>query len=43
MMISANGDGNFIRGAQIFGNALDGLSVDDLISQNDLVVNSSVI
>ncbi|PCI00589.1 MAG: hypothetical protein COB76_03210, partial [Alphaproteobacteria bacterium] len=43
MMISANGDGNFTYAAQIFGNALDGLSVNDLIAQNDLIVNSSAL
>jgi len=44
MHISVNGDGHFVRAAQIFdSNTLDGLSVDDLIASNDLIVDSTLI
>ena len=44
MHVSINGDGNFVRTAQIFdNNTMDGLSVDDLVAAGDLVANSTII
>ena len=44
MYVSENGNGSYVRAAQIFDSStLDGFSVDDLVLSGNLIVNSNII
>ena len=43
VLVSANGDGNFVTAMRVMNNQLDGFTVDNLISQGHLLVNYSML